>query len=69
MVWDSDELGLSGKEFKLNWKPPLANALALEGLEDYEPAENGDTRFISSIGVAFAFFKPKGAWVQLTAFH
>lgn len=68
MIWSSTELGVEQLSLDLHWKAPIASGLALEGLEDYEPACDGDARFVSSIGVAFAFIKDKKAWVQLTTF-
>jgi len=68
MIWRSDELGIDQLALNLRWKEPMASGLALEGLEDYEPASDGDARFVSSIGVAFAFVKDKQAWIQLTRF-
>ncbi|MCB1615725.1 MAG: hypothetical protein KDI30_06905 [Pseudomonadales bacterium] len=66
LVWSGGELGLESDPRNLCWKPVLENTLALEGLEDYDPPEDGDARFVSSQGVAFVYIQAKRAWVQLT---
>jgi hypothetical protein len=69
MIWSADELGLVDCSISLNWKSPMANGLALEGLESYEPATNGDARFVNSIGVAFTYIEKIHGWVHLSEFH
>jgi len=66
MIWSEEELGLTQQTIELRWKEPLANTLALEGLEEYEPPQNGEARYISSQGVAFYYCGEKRAWIQLT---
>ena len=67
MIWSVTELGLQVDPVELRWKQPLANSLALEGLEEYDPPQNGEARYVTSQGVAFYYFQPKKAWIQLTA--
>ena len=43
----------------------MANALALEGLEEYDPPGNGDLRFVESIGAEFVYFELMRGWIQL----
>lgn len=66
MVWAAAELGISGQAQTLFWKEPLPNTLALEGLEDYDPPQQGDARYVNSQAVAFYFLADKRIWVQLT---
>jgi hypothetical protein len=40
----------------------MANVLALEGLEDYDPATHGDVRLVGSIVV---YLEKIRGWVQL----
>ena len=66
-IWNESELGINtDKPSELRWKSPLPNTLALEGLEDYDPPEHGDARYIESQAVAFYYQGGKKAWVQLT---
>ena len=43
----------------------MANALALEGLEDYDTPDNGDVRKVESIGTEFIYFDLIRGWIQL----
>lgn len=64
LVWTADELHLNELPTERRPMPPLANALALEGLEDYDPAENGDVRRVESVGAEFVYFKRIQGWVH-----
>ncbi len=67
MVWTETELGLNAAgPIELRWKEPLANSLALEGLEEYDPPQSGEARYVTSQGVAFYYLADKQAWIQLT---
>jgi hypothetical protein len=44
----------------------MSNALALEGLEDYDVPSNGDLRHVESMGVNFIYFEKIHGWIQLT---
>jgi hypothetical protein len=65
MLWSAKELHLDEPLEQRLEKAPMHNALALEGLEDYEPPENGDVREVESIGSKFIYLKSSHAWVQM----
>lgn len=65
MVWQADELHLDELPGKLSPLEAMANALALEGLEDYDPATHGDLRRVNSIGEYFVYLEPIRGWVQI----
>lgn len=65
MVWQAEELHLNEVPAALNPLDAMANVLALEGLEDYDPATHGDLRLVSSIGERFVYLEPIRGWVQL----
>ncbi len=46
-------------------KASMANALALEGLEDYNPPSSGDIRTIDSMNLDFVYSTDIRAWVQI----
>ena len=50
----------------LRWQPPLESTLALEGLEEYNPANDGDTRYINNLGIALVYISKIRGWVALT---
>lgn len=67
MIWSEAELGIGQEQGQeLCWRAAVDNTLALEGLEDYNPPQNGDARFVSSQCAAFIYIQPKKAWVQIT---
>ena len=39
--------------------------IALEGLEDYDPATHGDLRRVDSVGEHFVYLKRIRGWVQM----
>jgi len=43
----------------------MANVLALEGLEDYDPATHGDMRQVNSVDKSFVYLASIRGWVQL----
>ena len=63
LTWTAAELHLSELP-ELCQLPPMANVLALEGLEDYEPPSHGDTRMVNSLGVSFIYWQPIKGWIQ-----
>ena len=65
MVWQANELHLDELPGKLSPLEAMANALALEGLEDYDPATHGDLRRVNSIGEYFVYLEPIRGWVQV----
>ncbi|MFT5117119.1 MAG: hypothetical protein ACI9NY_000647 [Kiritimatiellia bacterium] len=65
MIWTAEELHLEDLPQRRQEKPAMANALALEGLEDYDQPGNGDVRYVNSIGVSFVYFERVHAWVQI----
>jgi hypothetical protein len=65
LVWQGDELHLDEIPDNLTPKPTMANALALEGLEDYDPASNGDMREVTSLDASFVYLERLRGWVQL----
>lgn len=66
MIWQAEELHLEELPGKLTPLAAMANALALEGLEDYEPANNGDLRLVDSVGEYFVYMDRIRGWVQHT---
>lgn len=65
MVWQAEELHLNELPDTLKPLDAMANVLALEGLEDYDPATHGDLRQVTSIGRRFVYLAPIRGWVQL----
>ena len=65
MVWTSKELQLGNLPKQRQQKPSMANVLALEGLEDYDKPNNGDVRWVESIGAEFIYFDLVHGWIQL----
>ena len=43
----------------------MANALALDGLEDYDSATHGDMRRVDSVGEYFVYLERIRGWVQV----
>lgn len=65
MSWSAEELHMDELTNKCRRKEPMANALALEGLEEYEPPENGDLRRVESIDGEFVYFDLVKGWIQI----
>lgn len=65
-VWSDAELSMPATPQLLQWKPPLASTLALEGLEEYDAPETGDARYINNLGLAFVYNSKIRGWVALT---
>lgn len=65
MIWSAEELHLDELPTQRRKMPSLANVLALEGLEDYDPAEDGDIRKVDSVDVSFIYFKKIQSWIHL----
>ncbi|MDB3898125.1 hypothetical protein N9329_01730 [Gammaproteobacteria bacterium] len=65
VFWSAEELHLNAPLTARQDKPPMHNALALEGLEDYDAPEDGDVRAVASIGSEFVYLNSIRAWVQM----
>ena len=65
MLWSTEELHLNAALIARQDKPPMHNALALEGLEDYDVPEDGNVRAVASIGSEFVYLNAIRAWVQM----
>lgn len=66
LVWSGDELHCSSLDgCAKNLCADIANVLALEGLEDYDPPTHADVRHVASMDVDFIFIAQSKAWVQL----
>jgi hypothetical protein len=65
LVWTEDELHFEQMPTQQRVLPLMANGLALEGLEEYDPPSNGDIRGVSSLGVSFIYMQSIRGWVQL----
>lgn len=65
LSWSAEELHLQDLPSDQNNKPAMANVLALEGLEDYEPPENGDARRVESLDTNFIYFEKIRGWIQV----
>ncbi len=66
LIWSAEELHLNELVQPGNEKPSMANALSLEGLEDYDPPEDGDIRRVESFGCAFAYLQRTHTWIQVS---
>ncbi len=64
LVWTSAELHLEGNLPLLRELPAMANALALEGLEEYDAPVFGDVRFVVSLDASFIYWSGIRGWVQ-----
>ena len=65
LVWSEEELHLEELSDRLRECPAMANALALEGLEEYDPPRDGDVRQVTSLGVSCVYLHRARAWVQI----
>ena len=65
MVWQASELKLSELPDVLQVKADMASPLALEGLEDYDPASDGDRRKVLSLDAEFAYIAANKSWVHI----
>ncbi|ARN76385.1 hypothetical protein BST96_11795 [Oceanicoccus sagamiensis] len=65
MVWTGEELHLNELAQEFCKKPAMANALSLEGLEDYDPPEDGDLREVQSFGCHFVYLQRTHCWIQV----
>ena len=65
LVWTESELHLEQMPSEKTPLAAMANGLALEGLEDYDPPSDGDVRQVNSLGASFVYMKSIRGWVQL----
>ena len=65
MIWTAEELHLEQLPLHRQQQSAMANALALEGLEEYDPPNNGDIRRVESIDEDFIYFDLIRGWVQI----
>lgn len=65
LVWSAEELHLADLPSVQQIKPELANVIALEGLEEYDPPQNGDVRTVTSMGLNFMYFEKIQGWIQI----
>jgi hypothetical protein len=65
MVWNTSELHVDDLPDDRRYKASMSNALALEGLEDYDTPSNGDVRHVQSMGIDFIYFEKIHGWIQL----
>lgn len=66
MIWSALELHLDQLSSDRVRKESMPNALALEGLEDYDMPHNGDVRRVESVAVDFVYIELSHAWIQLS---
>ncbi len=64
LVWNESELHIDSMPETLNPLGSMANGLALEGLEDYDPPSHGDARQVESLGVQFVYSDRIRGWIQ-----
>ncbi|MCZ6565138.1 MAG: hypothetical protein O6852_03270 [Gammaproteobacteria bacterium] len=64
MIWTANELHLEQLPQQRQQKPAMANTLALEGLEEYDIPNNGDVRWVESMGAEFIYYDLIRGWVQ-----
>ncbi len=67
LIWNAKELHIEELPLERKIKPPMANALSLEGLEDYDKPQNGDIRIVESLGYEFIYLERTHSWIQKTA--
>ena len=65
MTWTAAELHLADLPTDLETKESLANALSLEGLEEYDPPSDGDIRRVESMDSDFIYFQRIQGWIQV----
>ena len=65
MIWQAEELPLDELPSEFTPLDAMANVLALEGLEDYDPATHGDIRRVDSVGEYFVYLERIQGWVQV----
>jgi hypothetical protein len=65
MIWQAEELHLDELPSEFTPLDAMANVLALEGLEDYDPATHGDIRRVDSVGEYFVYLERIQGWVQV----
>lgn len=64
LSWTAQELHFDGVLPPLRHLPAMANALSLEGLEEYDLPCHGDVRYVSSLNCAFVYWRPVRGWIQ-----
>jgi hypothetical protein len=67
MIWQAEELHLDELPSEFTPLDAMANVLALEGLEDYDPATHGDIRRVDSVGEYFIYLERIQGWVQVVS--
>lgn len=67
MSWTPQELHLQDLPEQRNKQSAMANVLALEGLEEYDPPSNGDLRYVESVGADFVYYERLRGWVQVNS--
>ncbi|NVK21769.1 MAG: hypothetical protein HWD86_04580 [Kangiellaceae bacterium] len=66
LIWNEQELKFDHSILQsTNSKEAMANAIALEGLEDYDPPQNGDKRYVESLDAEFIYIQESKSWVQI----
>jgi hypothetical protein len=65
MIWQAEELHLDELPSEFTPLDAMANVLALEGLEDYDPATHGNIRRVDSVGEYFVYLERIQGWVQV----
>ena len=68
LTWTDSELSMPTSPKTLQWKPPIDSALALEGLEEYDPPCDGDARYVNKLGIALVYIGQIQGWVALTEY-
>lgn len=66
LSWSAAELFAQPLQVKAR-KPSLNSVLALEGLEEYDPPEDGDCRSVTSLNCDFVYVAKARAWVEQDA--
>lgn len=65
MVWSAQELHLDELTLQRHIKPEMASVLALEGLEEYDPPQDGDVRLVDSLQANFVYHQRIKGWLQV----
>jgi len=65
LIWSAEELHLEQMAVQRQVQSAMATVLSLEGLEEYNPPQNGDVRLVESIATEFIYLTAIRGWVQL----
>ncbi len=65
LIWTATELHMDAPPEHTTEKQSMQSVLALEGLEEYDPAQSGDIRRVASLDAHFMYVEGIKGWVQV----